>query len=268
MKPEVGLIYDGFKDILKEHNINRGGIMIATYHGSSIFRFKIAEYSEEDLLPYMISNVTYYCSQPIEKTFQMFEMNGYQTVEQTKHQFIQDNSCETLFGFPVVTTKNKKPMLEKAEVKSSRNAKNRKSQSKRICIGSRKLDIYQFSNTLGLHLKRPKGWPCYLVATVDGMYVVEKPVRDYHLTQHTMNVPRQLLDVAFSHNPTDIIVIVDRSKTYNVRVRNKHKRHRTMVLGRGCKKFQLAHDLRKGDVIRMSFDPKRADYLKCAVIRE
>ncbi|MED6224654.1 hypothetical protein PIB30_086211 [Stylosanthes scabra] len=64
------------------------------------------------------------------------------------------------------------------------------------------------------------------------------------------NVSRQLLEVGFTHDPKHIIVIDSSSKTYTVRVRNKSKKQKTMVLGRGWKKFQVANGLRKGDVIK------------------
>ncbi|MED6163416.1 hypothetical protein PIB30_079754 [Stylosanthes scabra] len=121
MEPDVGLIYDGFKEILEHHNINGGGIIIATYHGSCIFSTK--------------------AKQPIQPD-------------------IQHDSC--------------------------RHRRNARGNTTQISNKNRKAKIYESDQDSCLQTKQPKGWPCYLVAMVDGEYVVEKPVRNYHLTQYTM----------------------------------------------------------------------------------
>ncbi|MED6162267.1 hypothetical protein PIB30_068791 [Stylosanthes scabra] len=267
MEPDVGLIYGGFKKILAHHNINGGRIIIATYNGSCIFRFRIVECNEEDLLPYIISNPHYSHLQPQQKSRHINEISGCLSVNPFQTQSNENQSHQNLLSFPLASTKAKQPIEPDIQNDSCRHRRNARGNTTQISNKNRKAKTYESDQDSCLQTKRPKGWLCYLVAMVDGEYVVEKPVRNYHLTQYTMNVPRQLLEVGFTHDPKHIIVIDNSSKTYTVRVRNKSKKRKTMVLGRGWKKFQVANDLRKGDVIKMCFDPKYPYHLRCVVHR-
>ncbi|MED6158577.1 hypothetical protein PIB30_034000 [Stylosanthes scabra] len=86
-------------------------------------------------------------------------------------------------------------------------------------------------------------------------------------TKGKQNIPRQLLEVVFPDIPKQIIIEDKHSKTYTVRVRRKQKKRRTMVLGKGWKKFQVANELMEGDIIRMSFNPNYPNQLRCAVVK-
>ncbi|MED6200231.1 hypothetical protein PIB30_083147 [Stylosanthes scabra] len=178
------------------------------------------------------------------------------------------DSCPTFRGIPVMSTKDLEPMQGIVEGALCQDKMNVHKILHYTWNASTKPKVYQENLNNFSHSTRPKGWPCYLVSIVDGLYVVEKPIRYYHLTQYAMNVPRQLLDVAFTHNPKHIIVIDSHSKMFTVRVRTKHKKRRSMVLGRGWKEYQLANDLKKGDVIRMSFNPKYPDHLRCVALKK
>ncbi|MED6176914.1 hypothetical protein PIB30_092911 [Stylosanthes scabra] len=110
--------------------------------------------------------------------------------------------------------------------------------------------------------------PKFIVSVIDGVYVVQKPVRDYHLEQFAMNVPKQLLEVAFPHKPKHITVIDGNSRLFHIRLRTKHNNRTTSVLVKGWKEYQLANKLKKGDVITMSFNPNYPDQLNCVVAKE
>ncbi|MED6158122.1 hypothetical protein PIB30_029810 [Stylosanthes scabra] len=106
------------------------------------------------------------------------------------------------------------------------------------------------------------------IPNADGVFVVQKIVMDYHIEQLALNLPRQLLEVAFAHKPKYITVIDGNSWLFHIRLRTKHNNRKTTILGKGFKEYIIANNMRRGNVITMSFNPNYPDQLHCAVVAE
>ncbi|MED6114100.1 hypothetical protein PIB30_077080 [Stylosanthes scabra] len=183
MEPSVGLIYEGYKEILFHHNITGGALILAHYEGNSHFRLKIVQCNEDDLFPLMVNNCTCYP--------QNLEVNQHniRRMYLTSHPPYQ--LSQPILGIPVMTT----------------------------------ADLSNVHRRVKLPIK-------FSTSNADGVYVVEKVVRHYHLEQFALNLPKELLRVAFFHKPKYITVIDGQSRLFNIRLRIKHKNRKTTVLGR------------------------------------
>ncbi|MED6224086.1 hypothetical protein PIB30_080360 [Stylosanthes scabra] len=108
----------------------------------------------------------------------------------------------------------------------------------------------------------------FSTSNADGVYVVAKVVRHYHPEQFALNLPKELLRVAFLHKPKYITVIDGQSRLFNIPLRTKHKNRKTAILGKGFKAFMLANNLRRGNVIAMFFNPNYPDQLHYSIVTD
>ncbi|MED6164299.1 hypothetical protein PIB30_088345 [Stylosanthes scabra] len=233
MHPWVGLIYNGYKEILTHHNITGGALILATYEGNSRFRFKIVHCNENDFIPFMVNNCTSY-----PQNLKVIPV-PYGSLDQHSSQLNQ-----LLLGIPIVTTTK----LTNVETKVQ-NFITQTPASKNIKL-----------------LKAPTSYNKNVTGKLTQRDNLP-PSRRLRLP-HELNLPRQLLEVAFAHKPKYITVIDDNSRLFYIRLRTKHNNRKTTVLGKGFKEYIIANNLRKGNVITMSFNPNYPDQLHCAVVAE
>ncbi|MED6109137.1 hypothetical protein PIB30_030922, partial [Stylosanthes scabra] len=108
-----------------------------------------------------------------------------------------------------------------------------------------------------------RGLGRYVMYVEDSIYYIDKPVCLYQIFQYALNIPCELRHIAFTHRPSHVTIVDDQNREFIARLRNKNKKRKDGILGKGWKVFVDANDLKLGDVLRILDDPKYPDRLYC-----
>ncbi|MED6210160.1 hypothetical protein PIB30_061527 [Stylosanthes scabra] len=187
MEPCVGLIYEGYKEILFHHNMTGEALILAHYEGNFHFRFKIVQCNEDDLFPLMVNNCTCYPQNLEVRPFVFGSPNQHniRRMYQTSHPPYQ--LSQPILGIPVMKKVDMSNVHRRVEYALSKDhsGKHHRPHTPEVQNASRNPPPIK---NYRLPIK-------FSTSNVDGVYVVEKVVRHYHLEQFALNLPKELLRV-------------------------------------------------------------------------
>ncbi|MED6163418.1 hypothetical protein PIB30_079755 [Stylosanthes scabra] len=187
MEPCVELIYKGYKEILFHHNMTGGALILVHYEENSHFRFKIVQCNEDDLFPLMVNNYTCYPQNLEVRPFVFGSPNQHniRRMYQTSHPPCQ--LSQPILGILVMTTADLSNVHRRVEYALSKDHSGKHHRPHTPEASYSKALFGKQNASRNPPPKKNYRLPVkFSTSKADGVYVVEKVVRHYHLEQFAL----------------------------------------------------------------------------------